>query len=69
MTAPAARHLMICTETAGAESLFECTVCGRRLVLGPGARFVTLDDGDTGAFHHGSTGLVALEVSGMGGDG
>ncbi len=57
------RHLMVCTEGNGAESLFECTVegCGRRLILDHvRVRLVVLDPGSGTAPHHGSTGLVAL---------
>ena len=59
----AERHLMVCTEGNGAESLFECTVegCGRRLVFDHvGVRMIVLDRGSGSAPHHGSTGLVAL---------
>jgi hypothetical protein len=59
-----AGHLMMCTETNGAESLFECTVgCGRRLVLDHvGGRLTVIDLGDASAPHHGSTGMVGLSA-------
>jgi hypothetical protein len=57
------RHLMICTDGNGTQSLFECTVegCGRRLVLDHvNGRRTILHPGATWALHSGSTGLVAL---------
>ena len=59
------RHLMMCTGSNSAESLFECTVgCGRRLVLDHvRGRRVVIDRGDASARHHGSTGMVGLSAS------
>ena len=57
------RHLMVCTEGNGEQSLFECTVegCRRRLVFDHvGFRLIVLDRGSESALHQGSTGLVAL---------
>jgi hypothetical protein len=60
------RHLMVCTDGNGAESLFECTVagCGRVVVLDHvGTRLVVLHPGTGSALHQGTTGLVALSGS------
>jgi hypothetical protein len=57
------RHLMVCTDSNGAQSYFECTVkgCGRRVILDHvDVSLIVLDRGSTNALHNGSTGLVAL---------
>ena len=56
-------HLMMCVDSDGKQSLFECTVtgCGRRLIFDHvDARLVILHPGQSTARHHGSTGLVGL---------
>lgn len=60
------RHLMICVDSDGTESIFECTVagCGRRLVFDHvGARLKVLHPGSSSALHQGSTGLVAVTAT------
>jgi hypothetical protein len=60
------RHLMMCVDSDGRESAFECTVagCGRRLIFDHvGARLVVLVPGSSPAPHHGSTGLVGVTAT------
>lgn len=57
------RHLMVCVDGDGAQSVFECTVadCGRRLIFDHiGARLKVLHPGSGTALHQGSTGLASV---------
>jgi hypothetical protein len=60
------RHLMMCVDSDGTDSIFECTVagCGRRLIFDHvGARLKVLRPGSSSALHHGSTGLVGVTAT------
>lgn len=55
-------HALRCAEQTPDETLFVCDLCGRRLVLNPrGRRMTVLDKGDFFALHSGGTGGVSMQ--------
>ena len=59
------RHLMLCTDSNGDQSHFECMAadCGRKLIFDHvNVRLMVLTPGNPFAMHQGSTGGVGLSA-------